>query len=157
MPSKINSETNYNHLGWSYLVRWDILWIGFTFAESWWADKVTGCTSSHLKHRHESRTGVSWVYQSCQSINDNSWARTLVGGGRKNENDHGEQHRESDELWRLKNNDQNWMRLPAHTCISLTYEQEKSESIEHRDWELDLVLLIPQLKWRIFDSILGSI
>lgn len=86
---KIDSQTNYNHLGRSTLLRWDILWIGFTLADSWWADKVTGCTSSHLKQRHESRTGVSWVYQSCQSINDNYWARTPVGCERGNENDHG--------------------------------------------------------------------
>lgn len=84
-----HSQSHYNHLGRSTLLRWDILWIGFTFADSWWADKVTECTSSHLKHRHESRTGVSWVYQSCQSINDNYWARTPVGGERGNENDHG--------------------------------------------------------------------
>lgn len=88
-PHKIESETNYSHLGWSRLLRWDILWIGFTFTESWWEDKVTECTSSHLKYRHESRTGVSWVYPSCQSINDNYWARTPVGGERRNEIDHG--------------------------------------------------------------------
>lgn len=79
----IDSQTNYNRLGPSTSLRWDILRIGFTFADSWWADKVTGCTSSHLKHGHESWTGVSWVYRSCQSINDNYWARTPRGWGER--------------------------------------------------------------------------
>lgn len=32
-----------------------------------------------FKTRHESGIEVSWVYQSCQSINENYWARTLWG------------------------------------------------------------------------------
>ena len=50
-----------------------------------------------FKNRHESEIEVSWVYQSCQSINENYWARTLWGKrteGRKMTME--TQHREND-------------------------------------------------------------
>lgn len=57
-----------------------------------------------------------------------------------------EQHGERDELWRLENNNQNWMLLPAHTCRSLTSQGMLGTSIERHSRDSDLVLLIELLK-----------
>lgn len=155
VPHKLESETNYSHLGWSRLLRWDILWIGFTFAESWWEDKVTECTSSHLKYRHESRTGVSWVYPSCQSINDNYWARTPVGGERRNEIDHGERKTGNGTNygdWNIMTKTE-WYYQPTQGDRLLPNVQ-KVRQFRHHDRVLDFALLIKRPKRKILGNLL---
>lgn len=74
-----------------------------------------------FKNRHESEIEVSWVYQSCQSINENYWARTLWGKrteGRKMTME--TQHRENDRT--------------ASVCSRERYKQTCS----HPKWETAL-------------------
>lgn len=67
----------------------------------------------------------------------------------------GEQHGERDELWRLENNDRNWMILPAHTCRSLT-SPTSGKCINWAPWEAFLLSIkLPETK--IFNKFLELI
>lgn len=97
---------------------------------------------SHLRRRHESRTGVIWVYRSCQSINDNYWARTSVvvvlwwvGWKRQMRVTMRERHRQRDELWRWKNNKQNWMGVTGPQTQNAYFLVSLRRNINQAPWE----------------------
>jgi len=81
-----NSEVSCQSLLWTYARSEIFLILLISFLHIcmlifWYLMRRQGhWTYKYLfKNRHESEIEVSWVYQSCQSINENYWARTPWG------------------------------------------------------------------------------